>query len=190
MDKSLDLLAPKLDDTATDAKTLEFLFNLIRYYEPLVIVESGTYMGHFSLIAVAAFPKTLIYTADPRQYYEKTVQEMAKNNDLPAENIIEFRGTFIEMLAAYPQLAGNINLAFIDSGPPYSNDPVHFTLEEATHKIRWQDYQAVKNYMAYNGIIISHDMNQGGWPGHTEILDEGILLPGGRGITLHTVRIL
>ncbi len=180
---------PPLDDTATDVETLQFLFCLIEYMKPLVIVESGTYKAHFVLFALAANPSALIFTADPRQYHEKTVKEMAKINDLPTDNIIEFRGTFIEMLAQNPHLAGSINLAFIDSGPPYGAGTV-FTLDEATHKIRWQDYQAVKNYMAYNGIIISHDMNQCGWPGHREILDEGILLPGGRGITLHTVRIL
>ena len=185
----MDLKQPPLDDTATDPETLEFLYHLIRYLKPRVIVESGTYMGHFTLVALAASPTSFLYTADPRQYYTYSAKEMAEQNGISTKRLVEFRGTFHEMLAEHPFLTEGVNLAFIDSGPPYG-DSDFVDPKEATHKIRWQDYQAVKNYMAYNGIIISHDMNACGWPGHKEILDEGILLPGGRGITMHTVRIL
>jgi hypothetical protein len=183
----------ELNDTATDIETLQVLYGLVKYLEPSLIIESGTYMGHFPLFAQTASPGSLIYTADPRQYHEKSLVEMYKENGLDPSMLVEYRGTFAEMLEEYrDRLYKKVKLAFVDSGPPFSHDGRLFLDEndETVHSIRWHDYQLAKEYVGYGGIIISHDMNQAGWPGHRDMWDEGIHLNGGRGITLHQVREL
>lgn len=184
MDDPQPIKHPPFDGEATEVDTIQFLATLVYYNKPHVIVESGTYMGHFALFCLAACPNTIIFTADPRQYHEMTVREMAEANGLDPSRIIEYRGTFQAMLAEYQDsLYGNIEFAFVDSGPVVDERNA-YCMEEVSNRLRFDDYHAVKPYMSYNGIVAVHDMNQCGWPGHQEIWDEGVHLLGGRGITL------
>ena len=180
-----------LDDTATDKESLQFLYGLIQYLQPSLIIESGTYTGHFALFAQKASPGSLIYTADPRQYHEKTLTELYELNGLDTRTLIEYRGTFEEMLEEYrDRLYKKVRLAFVDSGPPFNLDGRMYLDEndETVHSIRWHDYLLAKEFVGYGGFVVVHDMNQAGWPGHIEMWKEGIHLNGGRGVTIHQVR--
>ena len=82
------------------------------------------------------------------------------------------------MLAGIPKQS--IDLAFIDSGPPFS--------QEWDGDVRFRHYKDVISYMAPGGLIVSHDMNSTDWPGADKIIEQSSLrLTGGRGITIQQV---
>jgi len=155
-----------LDDTATDKETLLVLYHLLNYLRPKVVVEAGTWLGHFSVVASEILPDSKIYTADT---FEAGV--------VGPPNMQFYHGDFEAMLQT---ISEPIDFAFIDSGPPF--------VQEWEHDVRWRHYSAVKPYMAKGGLIVSHDMNSRDWNYAEEILAESSLyLPGGRGITIKQV---
>ncbi|NIW93484.1 MAG: hypothetical protein GWN20_11520, partial [Phycisphaerae bacterium] len=93
-----------LDITATDVESLLQLYNLLFYTSPYVIVEAGTYKGHFSVAAARLLPKCHVFTADIDRFCELP--------DLP--NLTFYHGDFADMMEEF-----NIthDFAFIDSGP-------------------------------------------------------------------------
>lgn len=154
---------PPLDSEATDEPSLNLLITLAVYLQPAIIVEAGTWKGHFSVTAAEWLPNSRVYTADT---YEAGV--------IGPPNMRFFHGDFEAMLRIVP---APINFAFIDSGPPF--------VQDWEHGIRWRHYCAVKPFMAPGGLIISHDMNSRDWNHAEDILAESDLyLPGGRGITI------
>lgn len=162
------IVLPPLDDLATDVETLTFLFCLLEYQCPSLVVEAGTWRGHFSLMAAYLLPSSTVWTAD-------TVDNAAEGPD----NFKFFLGDFEKMLERLEPKS--IGFAFIDSGPPFEGD------WEDT--IRWRHYQAVKPYMSPGGLIVSHDMNNCDWQHADDIIAEAnIRLKGGRGITIYQVK--
>ena len=185
---------PPLNTIVTDQETLMFLQSLTFYVKPKVVVESGTFWGHFVFAAFAGYRFSRIYTADPFPH-KHIFEEYLEKNKEPMKNAQIYRhlGDLPSLLEEYEELRGHINLAFIDSGPPCADQPSNEGVESdaeafSDHNRRWKDYKLIKPYMTHQGLIISHDANQAGWPGSKEIMDESILLNGGRGITIHQVR--
>jgi len=161
---------PPLDSIATDPETLEFLQALVIYQHPTLIVEAGTYLGHFAILAARGVPDAIVYTADTCPYEWPQFME---------PNIRFYLGDFTEML---PVLApGTVDFAFIDSGPPFK--------DAWENDVRLRHYEAVKPYMKAGGLIVSHDMNATDWSGAETIRAEaGLRLVGGRGITIRQVQ--
>lgn len=155
-----------LDTVATDKESLNFLFGLLNYIKPKVIVEAGTYKGHFAVGAARLLPDSHIYTAD--------INVHADLPELP--NLTFYRGDFVDMLNEY-QLG--FDFAFIDSGPPPNvfEDPDIRT-------IRSQHWEVAKKLAHVYGLLVCHDMVQNSWHGGIEIAGESVRLWGGCGLSL------
>lgn len=155
-----------LDEVATDADSLYFLLSLASFIKPKVVVEAGTWKGHFSLTLVTLMPDIIVCTADPIRF-------MKDSGPLQY-----YQGDFVDMLEVYK--LDSINFAYIDSGPPCSSD--------WDNGIRWRHYEAVLPRMAPGGLIVSHDMNDRDWEGADKIYElASIYLPAGRGLTIQQV---
>lgn len=155
------------EDIATDHASLRFLFGLLTFIRPRVIVEAGTYRGDFTLVAakLAEAWAGEVYTADTIHYSELP--------DMP--NLTYFHGDYGDML---PSVEGEIEFAFVDSGPP--------CLDEFDYGIRKRHYLATKKALKIGGIIAVHDTNKcSDWSYGEEIVEEaGVILRGGCGLTL------
>jgi predicted O-methyltransferase YrrM len=158
-----------LDTLSTDLETLRVLGVLVSYQQPNVIVEAGTYKGHFAVMASNVAPQSRIHTADTSDYGWQ---------EFKPPNVTFYLQDFSEMLVGFPKQF--IDFAFIDSGPPF--------VEEWEDHVRYRHYQDVMPYMAPGGLIISHDMNSTDWHGADKIIQQASLrLTGGRGITIQQV---
>jgi len=152
----------------TDGVTLQFLYDLLCYIQPHVIVEAGTLQGSFVLLAREACPSAEIYTAD--------VHKCKWHRDDTASFF--FLGDFSEMLKEGEIC--DIDFAFIDSGPS-----VGVPSEDG---VRLYHYNAVKPYMRKGGIIATHDTAKTDWDGAVEIIaDASIQLNCGRGLSLRQI---
>ena len=158
----LDGLEP-LNNIATDQESLNFLFGLLNYIKPKVIVEAGTYKGHFAVGAARMLPESRIYTAD--------IDVHTTLPELP--NLTFYQGDFVDMLNEYRL---GFDFAFIDSGPPPGGDK--------TKTIRMTHWEAAKRLCHVRGILACHDMAANNWHGGPEITGESVRLLGGRGISL------
>jgi predicted O-methyltransferase YrrM len=158
---------PPLDTTATDEGSLMFLFALAFYLKPKVVVEAGTYQGHFSVVLARLLPDCHVWTADP---YTRMSESSSPSN-------LHFvQGDFDEMLNARPILKGRVDFAFIDSGPPMA-------VEEP--EVRWRHWTSCKAFMRSGGVMACHDTNTASeWPRGMEIASESMRLDGGRGVCL------
>lgn len=150
-----------LDSCATDAASLGILFALIEYMKPRVVVEAGTYRGHFAVGAARILRGSRVFTAD-----------IVRHETLPTlPNLVSFRGDFVQMLDAEVQ---EFDFAFVDSGPPPGSDP----------SIRLQHWRAAQARIDVGGIVVCHDTNALDWHGAEEIIESGVRLVGGRGLTI------
>ncbi len=154
----------------TETETLHFLYGLLHYTQPKVIVEAGTCRGDFTSMAHTACPNAAIYTADI--FKHKWIGDLMEYG-------VFFQGDFEKMLQEW-LVGGGIDFAFIDSGPPpILLPPQH----EAGVRIR--HYNAVKPYMKAGGIIATHDTGKTDWTGAASIVaDASIHLDCGRGLSL------
>ena len=157
----------------TEPETLHFLYSLLHYMQPKVIVEAGTCRGDFTILARNACPSADIYTADI--FRHKWVDNI---NDRAAF----FHGDFEKMLKE-TFVGHEIDFAFIDSGPPPKLPPPQF---EAGVRIR--HYNAVLPYMRADGIIATHDTAKTDWTGASSIIDDAdIQFNCGRGLSLRQI---
>ena len=156
----------------TESETLHFLYSLLHYMQPKVIVEAGTCRGDFTVLARAACPEADIYTAD--------IFKHEWVSDIKAQAAF-FLGDFEKMLE---ELVGlEVDFAFIDSGPPPKLLPPQF---EAGVRVR--HYNAVMPYMALGGIIATHDTSKTDWEGAPSIIfDSDIHFDSGRGLSLRQI---
>lgn len=122
---------------------LNVLHALIQWEKPKIVVEAGTYKGHFARVVADACPEAKIWTADPHDYgFQGTT------------NIIALRGDFTTMLTDFIA-PGTVDLAYIDSGP---------TSEMTTAEdVRWMHFAAVGRYMRKGGLIIVDDTQPSGF---------------------------
>ncbi len=155
---------------SVDGPTLDLLYELLRFMQPGIIVEAGTFQGSFALIARAACPDAKIYTADivPYEQHEGI------------ENVTFFWGDSNDMLKRY-DIQG-VDFAFIDSGPPAMLDDQWGT------NVREMHYEAAKERMAPGGVIATHDTVSLEWQGAERIVgDASIQLNSGRGLSLRQI---
>ena len=155
---------PPLDEEATELETLTFLMHLLEYVNPQMIVEAGTYKGHFALIASAICPRSWIWTSDIHNWGFESQR-----------NITYFQEDFEVMLdkcIVPPQFA------FIDSGPARG-----VLVEDKA--VRWRHYKAACRVMPKGSLVVVHDMIQCHWDHGEEIKQEASLyLHAGRGMTI------
>ena len=157
----------------TETETLHFLYGLLHYMQPKVIVEAGTCRGDFTIMAHTACPDAGIHTADI--FKHKWIDDLEEYGRF-------FKGDFEKMLQE--SFRGvEIDFAFIDSGPPpILLPPQH----EAGVRIR--HYNAVLLYMRTGGIIATHDTGKTDWTGAASIVaDASIHLNCGRGLSLRQI---
>ena len=166
-------MVDKAEGGGTEVETLCFLYGLLKYMQPKVIVEAGTCRGDFIVLVRHACPKAEIYTADI--FKHKWIADL--------ENLaMFFLGDFEKMLQELLQ-GREIDFAFIDSGPP----PI---LKPPQHEsgVRLRHYNAVKPYMSEGGVIATHDTKKTDWMGAAEIIaDADIQFNCGRGLTLRRI---
>lgn len=155
------------DSDATEEETMLFLGAFLQLLRPGIVVEAGTFKGHFAEMA-AQLTDATVFTADPGpcEYEPSTPQ------------IVSCKMDFSAMLDTHD--IRNIDVAFIDSGLPCVN------VFEAG--IRFRHYEEVHSRMRSGGVIVTHDVNTTDWVGATIIRDAAtILFPGGRGLALEVV---
>jgi predicted O-methyltransferase YrrM len=155
-----ELSLPPGDGSSTDHPSLLVLGTLAFYVKPKLIVEAGTYRGHFPLLMHYLCPTAIIWTADPAVKFTPEAPE-----------IHMYAGDFMAMMEKHVA-KGSVDFAFIDSGP------------ETNPANRIHHYEGVKPYMRSGGLVVTHDTNNTGWPGGPTIVAEGIRLQGERGLTL------
>lgn len=143
----------------TEPETLDFLFALLEYLRPAVIVEAGTWRGDFAIEAARRLPDSHVYSAD--------VIRAVTDPGLP--NLTLFHGDFGEML----EDGMPFDFAFIDSGP--SNEDFG---------VRLRHWHRAKFRVSPGGLVVCHDMIHRDWMGGEEIASESLLLNGGKGLAL------
>jgi predicted O-methyltransferase YrrM len=176
----MNIKVANLSPTSSDAYSLLFLGQLIRFIQPQIIVEAGTYRGNFAVIAASILRQEHIngevYTADPLDHGAvKCIEE----NDL--DTYIHFiQDDFEQIAVEFPHVVGKVGFAFIDSGPPFAAGDENFEIA-----VRWRHYEAVKGWMAPSGIIAVDDTLQTDWFNSSKISAEaGLNLRAGKGLSL------
>ena len=157
---------------ASSARTTDFLWALVRFFEPAVIVEAGTFQGHGALSCAFALRTAHlsghIWTCDIAPS-----PVMAHAHTLGLADYITFvQGDLTDLL---PQVPHPIDLAYLDAGPD-------------TTGLRWRHFQALQGHMADFGVIATDDVD-GDWGG-VEHFREQFYLRKNRGLALwqHRVR--
>lgn len=137
---------PEMDGSATEVETLNLLFDLLWVFRPRVIIEAGTYQGHFTVGAARLLPESRIYTFDP-VLHGKWPDEH--------ENIIFCKHDFNYIPEPF-------QFAFIDSGPPFSGP-----WEDG---VRWRHWQLACANIDPMGVVACHDTNHTDWEGRDAIV--------------------
>jgi predicted O-methyltransferase YrrM len=125
------------DNMASAPEAIDLIAMFVHFTNPRVVVESGTYKGHFAY-AISNILRLLgnggkVYTADP-------VDKVSDTLALP--------GDFLEMLADVP---GPIDVAYIDASDP--NDPL----------LRRKHALAVWKRLAARGLLFVDDTASKDW---------------------------
>ena len=160
------------NDEATDVGTINFLRTLLFYEQPKVVLEAGTYRGHFAISAGFACICAVVLTADPEDH---GIPDLITQNQ---RRNVEFHNcTFAEMIERRNQLLKyGADFAFIDSGG-----------NKFASNTRISDYQLAKTVVKAGGLIAVHD-TASNWEGRNEIVAEAsIVFPQARGLTLYRV---
>lgn len=151
---------PALDTHATDLETFAALFPLLLYLKPKVIVEAGTYDGHFAIGAATLLPDSKVFSAD--------VIQRTMPKELPPNLTLHF-GDFEEMLKVHEL---GFDFGFIDSGG------------QGEPEVRLRHWRVAQKRVRVGGILVCHDTVARSWEGGEEIVSESVNLPGGRGMCL------
>lgn len=152
---------------ALESGLLQFVAEMLWLLKPKVIVEAGTYRGHFAAVASASCPSAIVWTADPNTF---ELHEAAH-----APNVKHFRGDFDHMLDQHVGLQ-SVDIAMIDSGPAEGT-----TVDDLD--MRWRHFNSVKAYMKHGGLILIDDTD-GNWNHVDDIKTQGVTFYGKRGLTV------
>jgi len=168
---------PPFDSESVDIGLCHFLFGLVSLMKPRIVVEAGTYLGHSALVMARALrdaePEGLVWTADVERYPE--IDALLAQDVGSRIRFCEM--DFAEMLRAH-LAPRSVNLAFVDSGPVPGKPGVPTT-------IRWDHYEAVKPYVAPQGIIVVDDVAKRDWAHCEDIRREAkLVLPFARGVAI------
>lgn len=167
---------PGLDSTSIDESSLHWLIRLLEFTAPRFVIEAGTYMGHFAIVAAGVLHNQRrggkVWTFDPQDYGSRTWIEQNK-----LDNVDYVQAGFEELPVRYPWLMGMVDLAFVDSGP-------HGEAPEGFNKaMRFEHYELAKTMVRPHGLVIVDDL-MGEWEHVETIREECVILEGGRGIGL------
>ena len=171
-----NLLLPDYDDFSSTEHTLRFLWQLLQATDAKIVIEAGTYYAHFTNIAASVVKPRggHVYTADTVNYCRfKSLQD----NGL-VECVDFIHGDFTDIANRFPEILGQVDFAFIDSGAPFA-----YQWEDGC---RFRHYELAKSWLAPGGIIVTDDIGNPDWEGAERIRAEaGILLPHiGHGLAL------
>lgn len=172
------LILPGLDGDACDMDTLHFLYGLVGYLRPSLIVEAGTYRGHGSSVMGEALRANKIdgevWSADVEGY---DAAQTVTQNDLQ-DYVTLYRGDFKAMLDG-PLVHRKIRMAFVDSGRVVLNDG-----EKVADDVRSTHVWAAYERLAPGGVVVVDDMN-GQWVGVEDIRQRAsVYLTTGRGMAI------
>ncbi len=171
--------------TASEVAMLYWLYGLVFYMRPTLIVEAGTFEGHATIVMATALRDAkipgLIYTADVDDY---SVMPNCERNGVQ-DYVKPFWGDYCDLLDG-PLAGRSIDLAFIDSGPCICKGEVPpERLIEIT--MRSRHIKATLPRLAPNGVVVVDDMAAAddAWLGVKEFRDiAGLYLSAGRGMAL------
>lgn len=138
------------DHMASDSAAIDLLAMFAWFTEPKIVVEAGTYKGHFAY-AISNILRMIgkggkVYTADP---IDNISQTLAMPDADPLRPQIHYHhGDFLEMLADVP---GPIDLAYIDASS--TEDPL----------LRRKHAMAVWKRLAPRGLLFVDDTASKDW---------------------------
>jgi len=162
-------ILPPFDGDACDMKTLTMLLAFVIHEAPRVVVEAGTYQGHFAIqtggILKAYDYAGRVWTADP---VDHGVAQRIVDAGL-AGRVYYHQSTFEDLLTVVP---APIDLAFIDATEP-DGDPL----------MRLKHVSAVLPLMRPGGLVVVDD-TKADWHGVETIRAMGMTLGGARGLTV------
>lgn len=162
-------ILPPFDTESCDAKTLTVLLGLLIHEQPRVIVEAGTYNGHFAIqgggILKAYNYSGRIWTADP---VDHGVAQRIADAELLGR-VYYHGGPFEELLDICP---APIDFAFIDATES-GGDPA----------MRLKHVTAVLPLMRPGGLVCVDD-TASDWTGVEVLRRMGLSLGGARGLTV------
>lgn len=171
------LIDPQEADTALDIQAMAFCAQLVLTTKPIIVVEAGTFKGTFTNMAqelqqnLGVFGH--VYTADPICYGHSLRLNV---------NVSYLQDDFERLAVVYPEIVGEVNLALIDSGPPFPGNPEPGE-EGWDSDIRWRHFNTCKDWMAPGGLILVDDLNARDWNHADEIAEQcGLVLTIGRGL--------
>lgn len=196
-----EIVIPMFDGEATDQLALRWATLLMRLHRPRIVVEAGTYRGHFAILAAATMRDLGIdghvYTADP---YDYGVAAFIEANNLRSY-ITSHQGDFEELFDRHPEIVEHIDFAYIDSGPGVAlgsdgtiiGREIVETLDDGGPdprftSMRWRHYLKARINLAENGIIVVDDTNatNADWDQVEAIKDQAsLVLTGARGLTVY-----
>lgn len=160
---------PELDTEAVDAKSLTLLLALVLHESPKVIVEAGTYQGHFALQAAAACAAYSlpgrVWTADP---VDHGIPQRIADAGLSGR-VFYNQMSYSDMLGLVP---APIDFAFIDA-TEQGGDPT----------MRLRHLVETMPLMRPGGLVVMDDTKTD-WVGADIGRRMGIPLSGARGLTL------
>jgi predicted O-methyltransferase YrrM len=158
------------DLEASAPANIDLACMLIAFQEPKVVVEAGTFRGHFAFAAaniLRQIESGMVYTADPVDGTSELLTQPMAQRLLPYLHV--HRGDFLDMLADVPD---PIDFAYIDASS-----------KENPH-MRWEHARAVHARMRPGGLILVDD-TEGEWGDATRFRQWGDLhLKGHRGLTI------
>jgi predicted O-methyltransferase YrrM len=159
------------DDCASHPANIDVACMLASFVQPKVVVEAGTYSGHF-LFAMANILCTIgqgkVYSAD---LTDRVTPLLAETPSL-LPHIVFHHGDFLEMLATVPD---PIDFAYIDAS---STEDEH---------MRWEHATVVFPRLSPGGLMLVDDTGSEDWADAKKFREwttNSIHLPQYRGLTI------
>ena len=160
------------DEMASTPATVDLVAMLVRYTEPRVVVEAGTYRGHLALAVANILRQTshgVIHTADPIDNFSPT---LAQTTELQPY-IRYHHGDFATMLDG---IEGPIDLAYIDAS------------DARDSRLRLTHAERVFDRLRPGGLLVTDDTASEDWQEAGTFRDwakcTGIHLSQHRGLTI------
>lgn len=117
-------------NAAKSTRLSQFLFRIVHYYQPRVIIELGTSLGISSAYMASAAPEAKLITIEG----SPSVAIAARNhhNFLNLKNIEVMTGKFEDVLPRILEHVNGVDLAFVDGNHRY--EPTKFYFEQLLTK--------------------------------------------------------
>lgn len=159
-----------LNDESISEDTLRVAAKILELRQPAIIVEAGTYKGTFAITAAAVCKEARVYTADAIDHNWRWLLERNK----VADRVFFVNADFEQLVVVYPEIVGQVDFAFIDSGWP---------MIKHEGGVRLRHFQAAQHWLKPGGAMLIDDMHKREWPGAEEIAEQCcVILPTDRGL--------